>query len=359
MVSCDHDGILDDGETARFTVPIVNPGHAPLTNVTVTLTSTTPGVTVLSPPFTIASLAPYSHTDVDLDVALDNSATAPLAGDFSIAIAADGACDPTVTTPITMRLDVDDVAATSATDTFDTATSVWMPSSTATPGWTHTRPSALDGIWSGADVDEISDVSLVSPALVADPVHPLTITVQHRFSFEGGSASPGDGGVIEFTTDGGTTWQDISTLVVPGYTGTLDNASGNPLGGRMAFGGQNASYPAFESLQLALGTQLAGHTFQIRFRIGTNATIGSLGWELDSVAFVGLVGTPFPAQVANTGVCPVETGGDAGLGPDAGTVANGSSGGCCSSSGRGAGNTLLALGALALVLRRRRRRIGE
>jgi MYXO-CTERM domain-containing protein len=119
------------------------------------------------------------------------------------------------------------------------------------------------------------------------------------------------------------------------------------------------------------GTRLAGKTFQLRFRIGTDSTIGSSGWQIDDVELKGIVGTPFPALVADTTACSALAGSDPGgsgggggaLGgtgganpsggaPAPGTVAQaGDEAGCQVGGGAGLGGFLLGA---AVLLRRRR-----
>jgi len=364
VASCDSDGILDGGETARIALQVTNQGHAALTNAMATVTSTTPGITVVSPPLTIASLAQYASTEILIDVALDETASTPLAGDFQLTISAAGACNDPVTTPIAVRLNVDDVPQQSANDSFDTAASVWIPSSVAPSVWSQGRETALDGLWLGADIGSVSDTSLVSPALTADATAPLVVTFTHRYSFEFSGGVAFDGAVIEYSTDGGTSWQDVQALVPTiGYSTTpIDETSGNPLATRSAFTGDSTGYPATELVTLDFGTQLAGMTFQLRFRIGTDGGVGAPGWELDDVTFQGIVGTPFPAQVTDTGSCdvaPPDAGTDAGTEPtpDGGDPAlTGGGGGCCDAGPLGPSNAAVAFGVLAMLLRRRRAR---
>jgi hypothetical protein len=210
-------------------------------------------------------------------------------------------------------------------------------------------------VWHGADRGAPTDASVVSPALHADPAAPVTITIRHAYSFESSGGTSWDGGVVELSTDG-TTWNDVTTYVATSpYTGTLTTMSGNPLGGRAAFAGANAAYPAPATLTLDLGTKLAGKTFQLRFRIATDQASGDAGWTIHSVAVTGLVGTPFPSQVADTGTCTPGGG-------DAGTTPATDGGGCCQGGPGPAGPGLLALGVLGVLgvrgLAWRRRRTG-
>jgi len=57
-VTCDTDGILDAGETGQLRVTIANGGMAALTNTTITVSTTTPGVTIVAPSRTAAPVAP-------------------------------------------------------------------------------------------------------------------------------------------------------------------------------------------------------------------------------------------------------------------------------------------------------------
>ncbi|MEO8699803.1 MAG: M36 family metallopeptidase [Kofleriaceae bacterium] len=340
--SCDEDGVLDAGETARIKVPITNPGHGAVTDVTIALTSTTPGVTIVSAPVALGTLAPYTTTDVELDLRLDTAAGAAVDGEIDLDVTATGSCADVITTKIKLRLNIDEVPESSATDSFDTAVSLWLPETDSDPAWTQVRETGLDSLWHGADLGQSSDTNLTSPVLTADD-GTLVVTFQHRYSFEFSEGTAFDGGVIEISTDAGVTWRDVSELgVTPGYSATLLTPD-NTLGARAAFTGQNAAYPSTEAATLDFGTQLAGQQFQIRFRIGTDQGVGAEGWDVDDIAFAGIVGTPFPTVVPDPGGCDGEPpGGDDG-------------GGCCDAGPLRAGHGMLALLVLGVVARRRRR----
>ncbi len=347
---CDADGIVDAGETGRITLPIANRGPVGLADITVTVTSATAGVTVTSAPFQIASLPSYGSANITAEFTLDGSPTAPIAGDFSVEIVAANSCVSTMTVPVVLRLNVDDVPSSSATDTFDTGTSPWVAATNAAPAWKLIRETGLDGAWHADDLGAPSDTMLTSPMLTADATAPVTITFQQRYKFEGDPSAAYDSAVIEISTDG-TTFADVTTFtgVDPHYTGMVAaGPTGNPLVGRSSFVGESPGYPATETVTLDFGTQLAGKTFQLRFRVGTDEAVGAPGWDIDDVTFTGIVGTPFPTQVVNAGSC--EPHGD--MDPDS----KGGDGGCCDAGPLRAGNLGVAFGVLALVLRRRRRR---
>jgi hypothetical protein len=341
---CDEDGVLDTGETAHVSLTVVNRGHAPLANVTLAVTSSLAGVAVLTPPTTVAQLAPGQVLDLVVAVSLAPGVTAALAADLALVVTGDGGCSAVSTFPIAARLNVDDVPTSSATDSFDTATSVWTPWN---PMWRHTRESALDGVWHGDAPSLISDSRLSTPPLEASANKPLVVSFAHRHQFEvSGAGTAFDGGVIEYSIEGeGEVWQDVSTVAAPSYNGTVDQHAANKLAERAAYVGENPSYPEMDTVTMSFGTALAGQRFRLRFRIGTDNGVGTAGWDIDDVAFSGIVGTPFSAQVADDGQCepPVP--------PDDPILSGG--GGCCQTGARGDG--ALALVVLACALRRRRK----
>ncbi|MCW5802197.1 MAG: M36 family metallopeptidase [Deltaproteobacteria bacterium] len=347
LATCDGDGILDNGERALLTVPVTNRGHAPLTDLRIALSTVTTGLSVVATAgdgaeARIASLAPDETVPVTFEVSYRGAGT-PTLGVLAVAITSRDGCAVDAIPPITMRLDADDIPAALATDTFDAATSVWSPAGTAPGLWKHERKTALDGQWHGLDAGFPSDTSLVSPPLQADAQKPLVIAFSHRHDFESSPSADFDGGVIEVTTDGGATWVDVATLVPLSYGHTLTELGNNPLAGRPAFSGKNPQHPAMDQVTLAFGNALAGKTFQIRFRIGTDSNTGAEGWELDEVVFDGIVGTPFPAQ------------GNDGTQCDAEPPPPSEDGGCCGTGPVRPGNAACALGVLAFLLRRRRR----
>ncbi|HEU4613487.1 MAG TPA: M36 family metallopeptidase, partial [Kofleriaceae bacterium] len=343
--SCDHDGVLDSGETATLKITVTNNGHAPLTDLQLAVTSSLPGVTIMTPPTTLARLDQFATTDLEVQVALDG-ATAPVAGDLALTIAATGGCTPTLTIPVAFRLNIDDRAAASATDGFDAETSVWSP---WTSVWRHVRESALDGAWHGDDLAGATDTFLTSPLLHVSDSEPLVITFQHAFSFEESDGEYYDGGVIEYSTDDGDTWLDVATLASPGYTHAIASGTGNALADRMAYAGTNPAWPGADTVKLDFGTALAGQAFRLRFRLATDAGTGAPGWTIDDVAFSGIVGTPFPVQQVDDGVCDGDD-------PGGDDLIMSGGGGCCDAGPLRGETAGLALGVLAFVIRRRRRR---
>lgn len=339
--NCDQDGVLDVGETATLSVPIVNAGAVDLSGVTVTVTSATPGLTVLSPGLALGPLASYASTSASFQLRLD-AATGPAAGDVTLTIASPGGCTETRTIPVPLRLAADDRLEASASDDFNASVSPWtLDGGDSGLAWNHDRATALDGFWRGTDLGNPSDTRLVSPALVAGS-GAVTVAFDHSFEFEF-SDQYYDGGVIELSIDGAA-WVDASTLTTVPYNAMIGPEVGSDLAGQPAFSDKNPSWPARDRVTLDFGTQLAGKTIQLRFRIGTDQSVGAPGWQIDNLVTTGLTNTPFPVLVADDDACGVEPPG------------GGDDGGCCSTGGapRG-GEVLLGLGVAALLIRRRRR----
>lgn len=99
---------------------------------------------------------------------------------------------------------------------------------------------------------------------------------KHAYDFEGPSY---DGGVLEYSANGGP-WTDAGSLFTyNGYDGTISTGSGNPLGGRSGFIAESYGYI---SSRLNL-TSLAGKNVRFRYRIGTNSSGEDWGWFIDDV----------------------------------------------------------------------------
>src|SRR6202000_732935 len=111
------------------------------------------------PHVAVGALAALDQTSVSFDVSLDNTVTGPLAGDFTLTFAATNGCDASVSVPFSLRLNTDDLANSSAPDTCDAGGSPGTQVGLANT-WTHDRPTPLNGVWHGADVDGPSDASL-------------------------------------------------------------------------------------------------------------------------------------------------------------------------------------------------------
>ena len=139
--------------------------------------------------------------------------------------------------------------------------------------------------WFAEDVAVVSDqyLTLASPVPLGN--RPL-LRFWHFFNTEAGISTAYDGGVVEISTDGGANWIDLGPqLSGQGYTHPIAGTYGNPLAGRAAFAGNSGGYVRTD----ADLTPYAGQNVLIRFRLGTDSSVGHVGWYIDEVAILELV----------------------------------------------------------------------
>lgn len=111
-----------------------------------------------------------------------------------------------------------------------------------------------------------------------------------------------DGGVVEITTDGGTTWQDLGPLFTQnGYNSSISPTSTSALAGREAFSGNSGTDYQQSIINLE---DFSGETVQIRFRFATDEGTAGVGWRLDNIELFGAF-----HSITNT-ACIVDENGD-------------------------------------------------
>ncbi len=132
----------------------------------------------------------------------------------------------------------------------------------------------------GYDLEDISDSAIAMTKSISVPPGGL-LHFRHAYGFESTEGASYDGGVVEYSTNGGASWHDASGMIVAGedYSDVLATISDNPLGGRPAFAGDSAGYG---STRLDL-TPLVNQSVRFRFRIGTDESVGDYGWFIDDV----------------------------------------------------------------------------
>lgn len=306
--SCDHDGVLDNGEVGLLTVKIRNTGAGVLAGTTVAVKADSAAVSFPEgAKAKFPKIEPYQSGTATVKVALDG-AQPQLKFGFALELT-----DPELAVPRTLRAAVkvqanyDDVPESSATDTVDARSTPWSVSGDTmldgTQKW-HRVFDGPDGRWRLDGNETISDQYLVSPPLEAAPDGGLTMRFKHRFRFEIGMGQYADGGVVELSTDDGRTWQDIGARATAGGYGGMIYKDNPPLSGRRAFVGTSAGYPAgYQDTVLDLGADYRGRTVRVRFRMGTDEGTASAGWEVDEIAFSGLRNKPFSLRSDNRLMC--------------------------------------------------------
>ena len=125
----------------------------------------------------------------------------------------------------------------------------------------------------------------------------------HAFGFED---LDWDGGWLEYSTNGGSTWNDAGLLFDDGldYTGTINNTWDNPNPGQPAFVGDSHGYV---SSRYDLST-LAGGNVRFRFRMSTDSIGFDWGWFVDDVRiYTCTAPTSTPTATHTPGATPTAT----------------------------------------------------
>jgi len=185
---------------------------------------------------------------------------------------------------------------------FEGATTGWVDDPAVTPipasvTWRvpPTDPLAHSGtksFFSDAATLDVKDDRLVSPAVDLSSTSKLIFW--HRYGFE----SAFDGGVLEISSDGGTTWTDVleggGSFAEGGYDGSISTEFGSAIAGRGAWtnAAADGALNPMTRVVANLGA-FAGNDVKVRFRLVTDTLgAGSLpgaGWWIDDVSFTNLL----------------------------------------------------------------------
>jgi len=153
---------------------------------------------------------------------------------------------------------------------------VRLPHSPAHVAWEIVDTQAHSGersYYSGYNNSECLSIG-TGPLTLSHGTAP-TLEFWTRYGIEAGW----DGGVVQISTDGGSTWTTLTPL--GGYPSTLTN-SGNACGfpgGSGAFTGTNLAWTP-KQIDLAA---YAGQSIQLRFRFGTDSGVVAEGWWIDDI----------------------------------------------------------------------------
>lgn len=288
-------GVADPGETVTVNLGLLNTGFGATNNLVATLQ---PSASVLNPS------APQSYGSV---------AAAGGTGALPFTFVPAGACGSTITLTlqlqdgatnlgnVTYSVVLGSAGAPLAvfSENFDGVTAPALPS-----GWTTARtgttPPALfattattpdtapnAAFTSGATTTSTN--SLISPT-IAMPSGSIGFQLSFRQtrSFEFSSSTCWDGGILEISTDGGTTFNNVTspavggTFSAGGYNGSIATNDSNPLAGQAAFCGAQAAYG---TTTLNLPGTLSGQNVKFRWRGGWDSTVSaaSPNWRIDTI----------------------------------------------------------------------------
>jgi M6 family metalloprotease-like protein len=293
---CDLDGYPDPGEVVDLAVTLRNlPSGAPASHVHGTLTSLTPAyLTVITPGATFPNLdrGHYGESIVPFRVGVPAGAPCGAQARLRLDLTADGGYAASRELLLRVRVDstfvpldpfMDDVESGSDNGWHHYAYVYEDDWSRSTNG-NHTVGALPGTSWFASAPPTGKDVSLEPPAFI--PSSSSVLSYWHRYDTE----DNWDGYVLELTTDGGTTWQDVGDLTNTGYDDTVMVNPQSTISGRRCWNGLNDGFPQFEQVTLGLAAW-AGQTVRVRFRLATDlASTGVTpfaGVNIDDLSLTG------------------------------------------------------------------------
>ena len=214
---------------------------------------------------TYVSGGTYNSTNRVVSFPVNLAASETQTYSFSVQVNA-GSYFPTVT------LFEDNVTGT----TVPSAT--WTTSTSTTANWSvsNTRAYSPPSTYFSDNLDVISEQKLTMTNAIALGATPPPLTFRHWFSTE----STYDGGVLEISTNGGTTWTDVRPNIVLGsYTVLMDTST--VLTGRRAWSGNSGT--SFIKTKVNL-TPYANQSVKFRFRFNSDLGTKLEGWYIDNIA---------------------------------------------------------------------------
>ncbi len=150
--------------------------------------------------------------------------------------------------------------------------------SDGTTGWVSSTTQSHSPVtsWFSSTPATPSENTLTSPLLTPAAGTSLSVlSFWHYYNTEIGY----DGGVIEYSTDGGANWLDASPLIILGKYPAFTLASGTALSGRRAFSGTNYTFTP-----VMINFSSLGNTpLRIRFRTVSDSGLGIDGWYVDDI----------------------------------------------------------------------------
>jgi serine protease AprX len=133
------------------------------------------------------------------------------------------------------------------------------------------------------------------------------LTFRQTFNLEASSEDPNlgfDGGVLELSTDGGNTFQDIlaagGSFAMGGYNRIISTDRGSPIAGRQAWSGNSGGL-----ITTVVNIPWFGVQGRLRWRMASDTSGSREGWRVDTVNITACV--PVPRDRNSTQPCGTPT----------------------------------------------------
>jgi hypothetical protein len=273
-------GVVDPGEMVTVNFGLKNIGGVSSTNIIATLLATN-GVLVPSNPQSYGAIGASTEVVRAFTFVANGLCGSTISPVLQLQ---DGTHNMgTVTFTITLGAPV---SITAVTANFD---SVVAPAKPA--GWTSTitgsgtawatsttQRDTLPNSFFAANPSGVTDNQLFSPVMTIG-TSDARLSFRHYYKTESGY----DGGVLEISVNGGS-FVDLlaagGSFQTNGYNDVIPLDYSNPLAGRNAWSGNSGGFLTTTAL---LPPGAPGRTMQLRWRLGTDTSVASTGWYVDTV----------------------------------------------------------------------------
>lgn len=156
----------------------------------------------------------------------------------------------------------------------------------------------------------VSDKRLDSPSIFFAEACCAQLTFRHNFNLEASADSNigFDGGVLEISTDGGNTFQDIvaagGSFVMGAYNRTIASDRGSPIAGRQAWSGNSGGF-----ITTMVNLPFIPVSAKLRWRMASDTSGSGEGWRVDTIniSWCELVPCPTPTPHRNPSPRPRPT----------------------------------------------------
>ncbi len=274
--NCDTDGIPDKNEFTKFTITYKNNGSGTAFSPKFTLTQAKCDISN-SPVTTSTTVAPGNTINIEFDVVVGDTVGCPETLSFNTTVSYKNVSNYGVNDSYSFdQLSNGDYVADSFDDDMESGEGSWTHSAAqGTDDWALVTDEShsTSHSWFSSDEGSVKDDYLIMPEFTLGETS--TLTFWQKYEMENGY----DGCVLEISTDGGSTWEDLGNYITQnGYTGTISSSYNSPIAGREAWTGT----ADWEEVKVDL-SHYANQTIKIRFRLACDQSVSKTGWWIDDV----------------------------------------------------------------------------